>query len=194
MTYEAISLLRRRMIDDMTIRQFGGKTQCNYIRQVREFTIFLDRSPDRAEPEDLPRDQLYLASCGTSYARMKLAATALRFFLHTTLGRTGFGDRMARIPTPDRLPVVLSPEEVALLLAHAPGLKYRAALTRHRLSRGQLTVIGTSRAFRTAVLGGHVARCEGCDHSRIAYNSCRRPSKPLRMSVCPVPYAAWLDV
>ena len=60
---------------------------------------------------------------------MNLASTALRFFFHTTLGRPGFGDRMARIPTPERLPVVLSPEEVALLLAHAPNLKYRAALS-----------------------------------------------------------------
>ncbi len=129
MISEAVSPLRRRMIEDMTIRQFGGKTKSDYIRQVREFTIFLGRSPDRAEPEDLRRYQLHLASCGASYARMNLAATALRFFFHTTLGRTGFGDRMARIPTPDRLPVVLSPEEVALLLAHAPSLKYCAALS-----------------------------------------------------------------
>ena len=40
---------------------------------------------------------------------MNLAGTALRFFFHVTLGRPGFGARMARIPTPDRLPVVLSP-------------------------------------------------------------------------------------
>src|SRR4030095_3753548 len=50
--------------------------------------------------------------------------TALRFFFHVTLGRAGFGDRMARISSP-----VLSPEEGALLLAHAPSLKYRAALS-----------------------------------------------------------------
>lgn len=129
MISEAISPLRRRMIEDMTIRQFGEHTQRDYIRQVREFTIFLGRSPDRAEPEDLRRYQLHLASCGASYARMNLACTALRFFFHTTLDRAGFGARMARIPTPERLPVVLSPEEVALLLAHAPSLKYRAALS-----------------------------------------------------------------
>src|ERR1700712_3007707 len=126
---EAVSPLRRRMIEDMTIRQFGGKTKSDYIRQVHEFAVFLGRSPDRAEPEDLRRYQVHMASLGASYARMNLAATALRFFFHTTLGRTGFGDRMARIPSPERLPVVLSPEEVALLLAHAPSLKYRAALS-----------------------------------------------------------------
>ena len=129
MISEAVSPLRRRMIEDMTIRQFGGKTKSDYIRQVHEFAVFLGRSPDRAEPEDLRRYQLHMASLGASYARMNLASTALRFFFHTTLGRTGFGDRMARIPTPERLPVVLSPEEVALLLAHAPSLKYRAALS-----------------------------------------------------------------
>ncbi len=129
MSTEAVSPLRRRMIEDMTIRQFGEHTKKDYIRQVREFTAFLGRSPDRAEPEDLRRYQLHLASLGASYARMNAAGSALRFFFHTTLGRSGFGDRMARIPTPERLPVVLSPEEVALLLAHAPSLKYRAALS-----------------------------------------------------------------
>src|SRR3954470_17594494 len=129
MSPEAISPLRQRMIEDMSIRQFGEKTRRDYIRQVREFTAFLGRSPDRAEPEDLRRYQLHLAALGASPARINLASTALRFFFHVTLGRPGFGDRMARIPSPERLPVVLSPEEVALLLAHAPGLKYRAALS-----------------------------------------------------------------
>jgi integrase/recombinase XerD len=128
-TRPAISPLRQRMLEDMTIRQFGEHTKCDYIRQVREFAAFLGRSPDRAEPEDLRRYQLHLVSLGASYAKMNLAGTALRFFFHMTLGRPGFGDQMAKLPTPERLPVVLSTEEVALLLAHAPNLKYRAALS-----------------------------------------------------------------
>jgi integrase/recombinase XerD len=129
MSPEAISPLRQRMIEDMTIRQFGEDTQRAYIRQVRAFTAFLGRSPDQAEPEDLRRYQLHMAALGASPAKMNLASTALRFFFHVTLGRPGFGDRLARIAAPERLPVVLSPDEVALLLAHAPGLKYRAALS-----------------------------------------------------------------
>ena len=129
MSHNAISPLRRRMIEDMTIRQFGEHTQRAYIRQVRAFTAFLARSPDQAEPEDLRRYQLHMAALGASPAKMNLASTALRFFFHVTLGRPGFGDRMARIAAPERLPVVLSVEEVALLLAHAPGFKYRAALS-----------------------------------------------------------------
>ena len=53
-----------------------------------------------------------------------------------------------------------------------------AFLARHRLSRGQLKVIGAIRACRTAALGGHVARCEGCDHVEVAYNSCRNRHCP----------------
>jgi hypothetical protein len=53
-----------------------------------------------------------------------------------------------------------------------------AFLARHRLSRGQLKVMGAIRACRTAALGGHVARCEGCDHVTVAYNSCRNRHCP----------------
>src|SRR5215218_3512911 len=84
MSPEAVSPLRKRMIEDMTIRQFSEKTRRDDIRQVRAFTAFLGRSPDRAEPEDLRRYQLHLASLGASYARMNQASTALRFFFHVT--------------------------------------------------------------------------------------------------------------
>lgn len=60
MISEAVSPLRRRMIEDMTIRQFGEHTQRDYVRQVREFAIFLGRSPNRAEPEDLRRNLLHI--------------------------------------------------------------------------------------------------------------------------------------
>lgn len=51
-------------------------------------------------------------------------------------------------------------------------------LARHRLSRGQRKVMGAIRACRTSALGGHVARCEGCEHVAIAYNSCRNRHCP----------------
>ncbi len=55
MTDKAISPLRRRMIEDMTLRKLAPKTQASYIRAVRNFTAFLGRSPDRASAEDLAR-------------------------------------------------------------------------------------------------------------------------------------------
>ncbi len=53
-----------------------------------------------------------------------------------------------------------------------------AYLARHRLSRGQLKVMGAIRACRTAALGGHVMVCGDCDHAAIAYNSCRNRHCP----------------
>ncbi len=73
----------------MTIRQFGEHTKTDYIRQVREFTAFLGRSPDRAEPEDLRRYQLHLASLGASYARMNVAGTCAPVLLPHHAGPAG---------------------------------------------------------------------------------------------------------
>ncbi|MFG1343235.1 phage integrase N-terminal SAM-like domain-containing protein [Xanthobacter autotrophicus] len=87
-TRPAISPLRQRMIEDMTIRRFGAHTQRDYVRQVAEFTAFLGRAPDQADPEDLRRYQLHLARLGTSYARMNLACPALRFFTSRWAERT----------------------------------------------------------------------------------------------------------
>jgi integrase/recombinase XerD len=129
MTGEPVSPLRQRMIEDMSIRQFGLKTQHHYVAVVRDFTQFLGRSPHLAEPEDLRRYQLHLASFGASPAKMNAAVSALRFFFKVTLARPMFGDQLATVRKPQRLPVVLSPEEVALLLHCAPSLKHRAALS-----------------------------------------------------------------
>jgi site-specific recombinase XerD len=129
MTSAPVSPLRQRMIEDMGLRGFGAKTQNDYVRMVADFARFVGRSPDQAEPEDLRRYQLHLAAEGASPAKMNLAVSALRFFFRVTLCQPGFGERLARTRKEDRLPVVLSPEEVALLLHCAPSLKHKAALS-----------------------------------------------------------------
>lgn len=129
MTDQALSPLRRRMIEDMTIRKFAPKTQSSYIRAVKNFTVFLGRSPDQASAEDLRRYQLHLASSGVATPSLNATVTALRFFFAVTLGRSELTERMPFVREPRKLPVVLSPEEVARFLEAAPGLKYRAALS-----------------------------------------------------------------
>ena len=129
MTDKAISPLRRRMVEDMTVRGFAPKTQTGYIRAVRNFTAFFGRPPDQASSEDLRRYQLHLRSLGTSATSMNAAATALRFFFEVTLGRRETAAALTSVRQPQRLPVLLSPQEVARLLDHAPGLKARAALS-----------------------------------------------------------------
>ena len=129
MTDKTISPLRRRMIEDMTIRKLAPKTQASYIRAVRNFTAFLGRSPDRASAEDLRRYQLHLASSGVSAGSLNATVTALRFFFQVTLAQGAATARMTFVREPRKLPVVLSMQEVARLLDAAAGLKYRAALS-----------------------------------------------------------------
>ena len=123
------SPLRRRMTGDMTIRGFAPSTQRGYLAAVTDFTAFLGRSPDGAIAEDLRRYQLHMRSSGASATAMNTAVSALRFFFGVTLGRGDAQVGMTTVREPHRLPVVLSPEEVARLLDAAPGLKYRATLS-----------------------------------------------------------------
>jgi site-specific recombinase XerD len=117
------------MIEDMTVRGFTACTQRGYITAVRTFTVFFGRSPDQATSEDLRRFQLHMRSQGASATTMNAAVSALRFFFGVTLGRGDAQAGMTTVREPRRLPVVLSPQEVARLLDAAPGLKYRAALS-----------------------------------------------------------------
>ena len=66
MTDECISPLRRRMIEDMTVRNFAAKTQHDYVQRVKSFAAFLGRSPDTAKPEDMRSFRLHLASSGAA--------------------------------------------------------------------------------------------------------------------------------
>ncbi len=129
MTDKAISPLRQRMIEDMTVRGFTPGTQRGYLAVVSNFTTFMGRSPDRAEADDLRRFQFHMRSNGATATTMNAAVSALRFFFGVTLGRGDASVGMTTVREPRRLPVILSPEEVARLLDHAPGLMHRAALS-----------------------------------------------------------------
>ena len=129
MTDEAMSPLRRRMIEDMTIRKFAPKTQHDYVQRVKNFAAFLGRSPDTASFEDVRRYQLHLAASGVGVPTINQTVSTLRFFFKVTLGRPEIVEHTHSVHEPRKLPVVLSPEEVARLLDAAPGLKYKAALS-----------------------------------------------------------------
>jgi site-specific recombinase XerD len=116
------------MIEDMTVRGFGEKTQSDYIRHVKNFTIFLGRSPDMAEGEDLRVFQVRQREQGVQPPTMNGAVAALRFFFTTTCDRPEMARHLRLVKQPQKLPVVLTQEEVLLLLEAAPGLKYKAAL------------------------------------------------------------------
>ena len=129
MTDKAVSPLRRRLIEDMAIRRLSPKTQYQYIRHVKRFADFLGRSADKAAPQDVHRYQLWLASIGTTVPTVNVSATALRFFFKVTLKRRDLADAVVSTREPRRLPVVLSPEEIARLLASARNIKHKALLS-----------------------------------------------------------------
>jgi len=129
MTDAAMSPLRRRMIEDMTIRKFAPKTQHDYVQRIKNFTAFLGRSPDTASFEDVRRYQLHLATSGAAAPTLNQSLSTLRFFFKVTLGRADIINHTQFVRTPRKLPVVLSPYEIARFLDAAPSLKYKTALS-----------------------------------------------------------------
>jgi integrase/recombinase XerD len=129
MTDKTISPLRRRLIEDMTIRRLSPNTQHQYIRHVKSFADFVGRSLDKATAEDVHHYQLHLGSIGTTIPTVNAGASALRFFFKVTLKRRDLADAVVSVREPRRLPVVLSPEEVARLLASTTNIKHKAALS-----------------------------------------------------------------
>jgi site-specific recombinase XerD len=129
MTEPAISPLRRRMIEDMSIRKFAAKTQHDYVQRVKDFAAFLGRSPDTAHAEEVRRFRLHLTSSGAGTPKINATVSALRFFFKVTLDRPDLAKHLSFVREPRRVPVVLSPEEVARFLEAAPSTKYKAALS-----------------------------------------------------------------
>jgi len=117
------------MIDDMRLRKLSPKTQTGYIRAVRQLAGFLQRSPDTATVEDLRRYQLHLVDHGISPVSLNATITGLRFFFEVTLDRAEAMGKMQSVRVPRTLPVVLSRDEAARLIASAGNLKYQVALS-----------------------------------------------------------------
>jgi len=126
---QAISPLRQRMLEDMTLRKLSDKTQSAYVRAVRGFAGYLRRRPDTATAEDLRRYQLHLVETGVSPMSVNAAITGLKFFFEVTVERADAIGKMSPVRVPHRLPVILSREEVARLIECAGNDKYRAALS-----------------------------------------------------------------
>lgn len=125
----AISPLRQRMMDDMRMCKLSPKTQLQYIRAVRKLTGFVGRSPDTVTVEDLRRYQLHMVDHGTSPVSINAAITGLKFFFEVTLDRRDVISKMRPVRVPYKLPVVLSREEAARLIAAAGNLKHQTALS-----------------------------------------------------------------
>ena len=124
-----ISPLRRRMIEDMTVRNLSPATQQSYVHAVSKFSRYFGRSPDCLGPEEVRAFQMHLVATGISWPGLNQIVCALRFFYGVTLGRDTIPERIPYAREPRKLPVVLSTGEVAHFLEAIPSLKSRTALT-----------------------------------------------------------------
>ena len=124
-----ISPLRRRMIEDMTVRNLSPATQQSYIYAVAKFSRHFNRSPDQLGMEDVRAYQLHLVGQKYSWTHVNQVACALRFFYGITLGQKEAFERIVLGKEPEKLPPVLNREEIVRFLEAVEGLRNRVALT-----------------------------------------------------------------
>ena len=163
-----ISPLRRRMIEDMTVRNLSPATQRSYLAAVSKLSRYFGRSPDCLELEDIRAFQVHLVAIGISWPALNQIVCALRFFYGVTLGHDAIPERISYARQPSKLPVVLSADEVVRFLEAIPSLKSRTALTtvyaaglqlRDDLGQGERHRDGSDRLHRLHLQG----RCEGAN-------------------------------
>ena len=123
--------LRRRMTDDMQVRNLSPSTQESYIGYVRRFARHFQQSPDRLGPEQIRDYQVFLTNHKQlSPSAINVATAALRFLYRVTLGKQWNIPEVLPAPKqPSKLPVVPSPEEVVRFLGCVANTKHRAVLT-----------------------------------------------------------------
>lgn len=124
-----LSPLRRRMIEDMSVRNMSPATQRSYVSAVSKFSQYFRRSPDKLTLDDVRDFQVHLVSTGISWPGLNQIVCALRFFYGVTLGEAEIPERIPYARQPRKLPVVLSADEIVRFLEAVSSLKCRAALT-----------------------------------------------------------------
>jgi integrase/recombinase XerD len=126
-----MTVLRQRMTEDMQVRNLSPHTQASYLQQVSLFARYFRMSPDALTPEHIRTYQIYL----TNEKRLApnsihTAVAALRFLYRITLKKDWtFGEDIPLPKKPQKLPIVLSPEEVVHFLGCVDCNKHRVILT-----------------------------------------------------------------
>jgi len=116
-----VTQLRQRMLEELQRRNYSQATSRSYILAVKQFAEYFGQSPEKLGAEEIRRYQLHLlnekkVSAGT----VKIRMSALRFLYKKTLKRRDLAfDDLVYPKRSKKLPVVLSPEEVARLIEAA---------------------------------------------------------------------------
>ena len=123
--------LRQRMVEDMQVRNLSAHTQKCYVQQVSRFARHFKKSPETLGPEEIRSYQVYLTNeKRLAPGSILIAVAALRFLYKVTLHRDWILEDVIPTPKkPQKLPVVLSPEEVCHFLSCVASPKHRTILT-----------------------------------------------------------------
>ena len=124
-----MSALRKQMEADMVLRGLADRTRKSYLESVLNLAKFYDRSPARiTEPECESYLLHLLQERKLAHSSCNIVCSALEFFYRVTLKRAETEFCLPRPKVPQRLPQILSREEVAALIEHTENLKHRALL------------------------------------------------------------------
>jgi len=123
--------LRQRLVEDMQVRNLSPHTQKCYVQQVSRFARHFKKSPETLGPEEIRSYQVYLTNeKRLAPGSILIAVAALRFLYKVTLHRDWILEDVIPTPKkPQKLPVVLSPEEVRHFLSCVASPKHRTILT-----------------------------------------------------------------
>ena len=122
--------LRQRMTEDMQVRNLALNTQTSYVQQVSLFARHFNKSPELLGPEDIRTYQVFLTNeKKLAPSSVLITVSALRFLYKVSLKKDwSFEDMIPTAKKPEKLPVILSPEEVLQFLGSVSGtsLNFRA--------------------------------------------------------------------
>ena len=128
-TDTAVTPLRQRMIEDMTARNLHPHTQRGHLSGCARLAAFLGRSPDMATADDIRRFQLFVIETGASICTRNRIMTGVRLLLRVTLRRHDLAAEIYHLKEPQKIPLVMSQDEVKRLLAVAASPKVRTMLS-----------------------------------------------------------------
>jgi integrase/recombinase XerD len=122
---------RQRMTEDIQVRNLALNTQESYLQQVSSFARYFNKSPELLGPEDIRTYQVYLTNeRKLEPSSILITVSALRFLYKVSLHKDwSFEDIIPAPKKPQKLPVILSPEEVMQFLGCVSSTKHRAILT-----------------------------------------------------------------
>src|ERR1700756_1810080 len=126
-----MTTLRQRMTEDMQVRNLSPHTQASYLQQVSLFARYFRTSPELLTPEHIRTYQIHLTKeKKLAPSSIHTAVAALRFLYRVTLKREWTFEEDVPFPKKQqKLPVVLSQEEVVHFLNCVDRGKHRVILT-----------------------------------------------------------------